>query len=115
METNVDQPTDKTALSYWYPKLAAAKILVPNTTFIDMPRAAQECMWKAFDGEDGSEEQQAAYSAFCDQIAAAGGAMGWPCFLRTDHTSGKHSWKNTCYLTSPAVVKQHVFKSHRIL
>jgi hypothetical protein len=35
--------------------------------------------------------------------------MGFPCFLRTDHTSGKHNWSRTCFVTDPAKVAHHVF------
>lgn len=97
--------TDKTALSYWFPKIQAAGVPVPKTTIIEMPEAAQEDFLAAFDGKDGS----GATKPFFDEIAAAAAAMGFPCFLRTDHTSGKHSWDETCFLASAANIPQQVF------
>lgn len=38
---------DKTALSYWFPKLDAAGIPVPKTILLDMPIKAQEHCPKA--------------------------------------------------------------------
>lgn len=99
------QMMDKTALSYWFPNLVAAGLPVPRTTIIQMPKAAQEDIWDAFDGKEGS----GGMAAFCDTLRAAMEPMGFPCFLRTDHTSGKHNWKRTCFVTDSAKVGAHVF------
>lgn len=97
--------TDKTALSYWFPKIQAAGLPVPRTTIVQMPKAAQEDVWAAFDGNEGP----GGMAAFCDMLRAAMEPMGYPCFLRTDHTSGKHNWNRTCFVTDPAKVGAHVF------
>jgi hypothetical protein len=101
--------TNPSALSYWFPRLEAAGVPAPRTVIVQMSEAAQECMFAALDGKDGTDEQTAAFRAFCDEIRAAGHQLGWPCFLRTDHTSGKHEWRNTCHLPGPEAVEQHVF------
>jgi hypothetical protein len=41
---------DKTALSYWFPKLVEAGIPVPKTKIVKMPDKAQKVIWKLFDG-----------------------------------------------------------------
>jgi hypothetical protein len=41
---------DKTALSYWYPKLVEAGIPVPRTKIVKMPDKARKVIWKLFDG-----------------------------------------------------------------
>lgn len=98
-------PTDKTALSFWFPRLEAAGLPVPRTKIIKMPQEAQASIWAIFDGkEDGNPK------AFFDEIAAAGAEFGFPCFLRTDQTSGKHNWEETCFLPSADDIPQHVFK-----
>jgi hypothetical protein len=43
---------DRTALSYWFPKIQAAGIPVPRTTIVRMPKEAQEAIWAAFDGRN---------------------------------------------------------------
>lgn len=99
--------TDKTALSYWFPKLVAAGLPVPRTTIIQMPKAAQEDVYAVFDGDEGPGGPD--MLDFCDALSAAMEPMGFPCFLRTDHTSGKHNWNRTCFVTDPAKVASHVF------
>ena len=76
---------------------------MPRTTIIKMPPEAQESMWAAFDGKEAGDP-----SAFLAQIEAAGDALGWPCFLRTDHTSGKHSWRDTYFVRNATDIARHV-------
>ncbi len=40
--------------------------------------------------------------------AAADVVGGYPCFLRTGHTSGKHCWRDTCYLARAEDIVQRV-------
>lgn len=97
---------DRTALSFWFPQLAAAGLPVPRTKIVPMPLPAQEDMWAAFDGADGKNGALPAFFAEIDRTALE---FGYPVFLRTDHTSNKHFWKDTCFLTSAAAIPQHVF------
>lgn len=41
-------------------------------------------------------------------LVAAEAVGGYPIFLRTDQMSGKHSWKDTCYVESADVMLGHV-------
>jgi|SRR5712671_6812069 hypothetical protein len=95
---------DRTALSYWFPKIEAAGIPVPRTKIVHMPRAAQEAIWAAFDGKDAGDPKP-----FFAELTAAASEIGFPVFLRTDHTSGKHNWKRCCFVPSADVIPQHVF------
>lgn len=45
---------DKTALSYWFPKIEAAGIPVPRTMIFKMPADAQAVIWGGFDGKKGN-------------------------------------------------------------
>jgi hypothetical protein len=102
----VSDGIDKTALSYWFPKLVEAGLPVPRTKIIKMSLEAQKVIWGWFDGEDahtGDEE------AFFEELRLATLDIGFPCFLRTDHTSGKHAWEDTCFVESFSNLKQHVF------
>lgn len=103
--------TDKTALSYWFPKLEAAGLPVPRTLFISMPKEAQAAIWAAFDGSDGAPDEIAALQAFLGELAGLVREVGLPAFLRTEHTSAKHSWKHSCYVTSdePKQLGSHIF------
>lgn len=55
------------------------------------------------------------HSIFCDLddsvgIKNAAESMGYPCFLRTDLCSGKHDWKQSCYLADSISIQQHMDK-----
>lgn len=71
---------DKSCLSYWFPKLETAGIPVPKTeiitTGIDLDQLLENTVPEGF-------------SQFVSAIQAAGDRLGYPCFLRTGHTSGK--------------------------
>lgn len=86
------QREDKTCLSYWFPKIEAAGIPVPKTeiitTEVDLDLLLDNQMPEGF-------------SQFVAAIQSAGDRLGYPCFLRTGHTSGKHDWLRTCYLDHP--------------
>jgi hypothetical protein len=98
--------TDITALSYWFPKLEAAGIPVPKTRILGMSEAAMEDIWAAFDGKEGP----GAVRDFGEQIAVIGDEMGWPVFLRTDHTSAKHHWNEACFVAKREDVLSHIFQ-----
>lgn len=95
---------DKTRLSYWFPKLSKAGLPVPETLIVPITAQAQDEIWNWLDGKPDT----GAADAFIAQLTDAAQSLGLPCFLRTDHTSGKHSWKDTCYLADVKKLKQHV-------
>ena len=107
----VTKIADRTALSYWFPKLQEAGIRTPDTVLVPMPVEAQQCVWAAFDGKDGTPSEIAAYNDFIERIRKAVGIVRTPAFLRTDYTSGKHEWRRTCYLPTMdhAEIAAHVF------
>jgi hypothetical protein len=97
---------DKTSLSYWFPKLEAAGLPVPKTILIKADDNEVEQIYKAgLNGEElGIDGQQ-----LISRIKIAADSMGYPCFLRTDHTSAKHEWEETCYLPYAEAIESHVY------
>lgn len=95
---------DRTALSYWFPKLVAAGLPVPETRLFSMPPEAERDIWNLFDGKSTDN----GISAFIWQLSAVATDMGFPIFLRTDHTSGKHEWNKTCYVTKAEDIAEHI-------
>lgn len=96
---------DKNALSYWFPRLEAAGLPVPRTRIVPMPAAAQEDIFDIFDGNDRSSGGMV---EFAKVLANEASAIGFPIFLRTDHTSGKHNWDRTCFVRRPEDLAAHV-------
>lgn len=107
-KAKLQRPLDKTALSYWFPLIHAAGVPVPKTEIIKMPAAAQEVAWKAFDGQLGGDISP--FTEFCRAIETAAEALGYPIFLRTDHTSHKHGWEKTCFVRTAQDVAKHIFR-----
>jgi len=96
---------DKTCLTYWFPKIQAAGIPVPKTIILTMPEETKNAIWKVFDGESLTDK---AYPFFDSINAAVESIGGYPCFLRTGQTSGKHSWRKTCFLETTKDIMGHV-------
>jgi hypothetical protein len=90
---------DRNCLSFWFPRLAGSHLPLPPTQVITSD-ADLTCV---LDGEtpEGWDE-------FIADVRAAGDRVGWPCFLRTGHISGKHEWERTCYVPGPGALEQHV-------
>ena len=89
----------RNCLSHWFPPLLAAGLPVPRTEIVET-----DCeLWRLMDGciPDG-------YKSFLKRLQKATDLIGYPCFLRTGLTAGKHEWLRTCYLDSPDVLAQHV-------
>lgn len=96
---------DKTCLSYWFPKIEAAGLPVPKTRIVSFTDyETSHGLGRIIDGEF----PDAAGAAFLSRLSSAVCEIGFPCFLRTGMTSGKHRWKDTCYLESPDDLFQHV-------
>lgn len=95
---------DKTSLTYWFPKIEAAGLPVPKTIMVELREDAMREVWRVFDGQKMGDAAQ----PFFDQIKAAADSLGYPCFLRTSHTSGKHDWERTCFLRDPDAIPSHV-------
>jgi len=96
---------DRTCLSYWFPKIEAAGLPVPKTKIVSFTDyETSHGLGRIIDGEFPDE----AGAAFLSRLSNAVCEIGFPCFLRTGMTSGKHQWKDTCYLESPDDLFQHV-------
>lgn len=91
--------SDRTCLSYWLPKLQDAGLPVPRTEII---RTGVE-LTALLDGQ-----MPFGFATFLASMRDATDRMGYPCFLRTGQTSGKHQWKDTCFLADPAKLGQHI-------
>lgn len=94
---------DVTALSHWFPVVFAAGLPVPNTIMLVMPKEAQEAVIATFDGVENGD-----MSGFIASIDRAAQEVGYPAFLRTDHTSGKHHWKGNCHLPDAEAIPSRI-------
>lgn len=100
-----EDPMNKTCMSYWLPMLEKAGLPTPRTIMVPMDRETFIDIYRVFDGESPTDLSQ----PFFDELRKATDTIGYPCFLRTGLTSGKHNWENTCFVVDPAKLKGHVF------
>lgn len=96
---------DQNALSHWFPPIRDAGLPVPKTHIVRVPDTALQAIAAAM----GGEEVIFSPKPFFDDLATCAADLGFPCFLRTDHTSGKHEWSRTCFLKSAEDIPSHVF------
>jgi hypothetical protein len=88
-----------TCLSFWFPILQRAGIPVPRTEIVHCDLDLTQLL-------DGNVPD--GWEPFRDRLAHAAEKVGYPCFLRTGQTSGKHEWRDTCYLECRADIGRHV-------
>lgn len=91
----------RNCLSYWFPKVKASGVPVPETRIIAAPR---DGLYALLDGK-----QPKGWEKFLDALRGGIEEIGGvPCFLRSGMTSAKHQWKDTCYLTDVDLLGRHV-------
>lgn len=88
-----------TDLAEWFPLVEAAGLPVPRTRVVTTDIELVNLL-------DGIEVP--GWGEFVGEVRAAASQMGFPCFLRTGHGSGKHSWTDTCFLKHPEHVAAQV-------
>lgn len=91
---------NKNCISHWLPRLRKTGVKTPNTLLV---MTAVELL-RLDDGETPE-----GFAEFISELKAAGRAVGFPAFLRTGHTSGKHEWKDTCFWSDPEKIASHVY------
>lgn len=97
-------------LSAWFPAVKAAGLPVPKTEIVTMSPG-----WNWGDLLDYADAGNPPpwFHSFLGHCAGACVALqadgcGWPLFLRTGQTSGKHDWTNTARLPSIDALPKHV-------
>lgn len=98
---------DRNCMTFWFPKILAAGLPVPKTVFAAMPEAAQIDVWGMIDHKP--DQKPEAWLAFVEDAKRTADEIGYPLFLRTGHTSGKHEWNRTCYVPARDVLREHIF------
>jgi hypothetical protein len=79
----------KNRLGYWYPTVMKLGIPNPETIIVPLDRWA---------GMAWMEGEKPLPTAFKDQYQEACDRLGYPVFVRTDEASGKHDWRDSCYV-----------------
>ena len=91
----------KTSLCYWYPRIVG-ELPTPKTEIVPLIDGDIDALFGALDGK-GS----VALDDLKCRLLAGANHFNYPLFLRTDFTSGKHDFKDTCYIRAPGQVLGH--------
>jgi len=83
----------------WYPKIKDLPIPQPKTEILLLNKKELESLWDESVPETLTEKVK----AICDK-------MGYPCFLRTDLASAKHSWKKSCFIDGKTELWKHIYE-----
>ena len=94
----------KNSMLYWWPKIKHLPIPMPVTEIVELGMTNEE-VFGILDFEDISVN---AWNRRVPRILDAINRIKPPVFLRTDHTSGKHDWKHTCYYDGSHNIRQHI-------
>ena len=86
-------------LADWFPLLETAGVQTPRTSIIGTDRDLSPLLDRV--APDG-------ISGLVEQVVDAAGRLGFPAFLRTGHTAGKHDFARTAFLRSPADALPHI-------
>jgi hypothetical protein len=90
---------DRNDLAFWFPLIEASGLPVPETRIVTTDVDLTDLL-------DG--QAPVGFEAFLSDLGNAARNIGYPCFLRTGHGSGKHEWAETCFVASPNDLGSHV-------
>jgi len=82
---------DRNSMLYWFPKIAAAGLPVPETELV---RIDNRTLWPLCDGLPVPDAPEA-------ELRQAAERIGFPCFIRSDQSSAKHSGPRAYRADSP--------------
>lgn len=95
---------DKTRLSYWFPLIEDAGLPIPKTAIIKATEDELRGLWGSFE----NRETHIKAKGLAARIAVEADRIGYPCFLRTDHFSGKHNWEKCCFIEKREDILSHM-------
>ena len=92
----------ESSLLYWYPKVKDV-LRTPKTAVLILSRKERDALRDALDGKGIP-------NSIIRKIHKYGDEIGYPLFLRSDQGSGKHEWRETCYVPDREVLIRHVIR-----
>lgn len=88
-----------TSLCYWYPRISA-ELPTPKTEIVPLQDGDIDVLFGALDGKRLPDE-------FKTRIINGAASFDYPLFMRTDFTSGKHDFLDTCFVKGVEQIIQH--------
>ena len=107
--------TSPNRFEHWFSTVKKLNIPHPYTEMLDTPFEFSESMFsetttvtKDFDGNT-----EAYLDKLASQVKDFGERRGYPIFVRNSFTSGKHSWKDSCFIKeeeSISAIKERIYQ-----
>lgn len=91
---------EESSMLYWYPKIIG-RLRTPKTVLLPIPTKDHHRMREILDGKPFPKRIE-------KKILLKGEEIGYPLFLRSDQGSGKHEWRDTCYVPNEESLISHV-------
>src|SRR3989442_1447547 len=85
----------QSSMAYWFPRVA--DLPVPPTVFVALPTIVSS-KWDA----------RGVPTWYIEQVARAARFTKYPLFMRTDYASGKHRWREACYVPDEESLGRHI-------
>lgn len=95
---------NQNSMTYWYPKIKDLDIPQPQTEIIPLDLSLDEI----FGILDGDKKSADAWDRQIPKLEQAINKIGLPAFIRTDYTSSKHDWNESCYLAELSNLKRTI-------
>ena len=95
------------SMCWWWPRICDMGVPQPKTIMVpmDMGKHGQEGLYAHVEPEADSKDWIAPH---LPQLRHAARILGWPVFMRSDATSGKHEWDRTCRVESETDIVPHL-------
>jgi len=92
--------TRETSMLHWWPKIQGLGLPLPGTVIVELTQEEGAALWEFVmsQQEGGHREVEELPVDLVNRLQGAAKVIGYPLFMRTDQASGKHEWKDTCYV-----------------
>ena len=91
---------EESSMLYWWPKIKDLDIPQPKTNFVNVN--TDEILEVLNRKQDTIPQEK--------EIRELADSSGYPVFVRSDHLSAKHSWKDTCYVPDSDSLMSHIYR-----
>ena len=93
------------SMLWWWPRVADCGVPMPETRIVEPGEGVLQELFAAIaDGEQPPDD-----SAWFSLLKAAADELGYPCFMRTDLSSGKHGFDRTCFVRTVTGLRMNMF------
>ena len=98
------QVRNQNSMFYWWPLVKDLPVPQPRTVMVRHEGAFKGRL--SYDPIDGKPDEY--FNEMLEKVKVAAAELGYPVFIRSDGTSNKHDWKNSCYVESEDQLQGHI-------